>query len=374
MSFFWRRDLFVCVWFTLTQAQDCKFPPPVKNANIFPTSTKDGAQADYFCDPGFYTFDLTSIICFQGEWRNSILRSQTWLIVPLSEVEGKLFLPTCTKPIAGEVHTQNKWFYNIVIESYLKSKSCKLKSTSIRSGCGNPPLLTNGAHVAENPPNFKHVLGAKITYVCVDGFYLNAPEGAENICLGGNRWSLNQTASESFPICEPVCKHPPKARNATVRVFPTTEQSIAQYVCDEGLSTNDITTFTCSRDGIIASWNITQVPECNVSETGCGNPPFIKHGYAEQSPPFNEGDVVTYRCFHGYELIVVDSSQIICRGSWITASGSRKFPYCRPGMKTYINLRAKCEIHGINGDITSIHTSVQILGFYTTYATGVINV
>ena len=70
------------------------------------------------------------------------------------------------------------------------------------AGCGNPPLLINGAYKAESEPNQEHYIHDTITYFCISGYYLNAPAGAKSTCLAGNRWSLNESAS-NFPICEP---------------------------------------------------------------------------------------------------------------------------------------------------------------------------
>ncbi|XP_076821161.1 complement receptor type 2-like [Clavelina lepadiformis] len=279
---------------------NCNNPPSVANASIFPTSTREESQARYFCDPGYYTSDVTLIQCIHGEWIS--LEEQSWSLVS----QFKLILPNCTEPT---------------------------------DGCGSPPLLINGAFERSIYRTFnwrtqsqliqKYDTYNKITYFCIDGYYLNAPAGSVSTCLAGNRWSLNKSAS-NFPMCEPDCGNPSKATNATMRVFSTTEGSVAHYICDEGLSTNDVTTSTCRRNGNVVLWDLVQLPRCTIPMHGCGNPPLINNGFVVRPPPYNEGDAVTYDCFPGYELIATDGFYLLCRQDlWINMRESRNFPFCR---------------------------------------------
>ena len=78
----------------------------------------------------------------------------------------------------------------------------KVKQEFILKGCGNPPLLINGAYESERQINHVNEVDQTITYSCVDGFQLLAPLGKKSICLIGNKWSLEKSASD-FPRCEP---------------------------------------------------------------------------------------------------------------------------------------------------------------------------
>ncbi|CAK8686676.1 unnamed protein product [Clavelina lepadiformis] len=248
----------------------CDNPPSTINANIFPISTREFSQARFFCDPGVFTSNATLIYCIGGEWK------------------------------------------------------------SAPEGCGNPPLLINGAYEAESEHNQEHYIHENITYFCISEYYLNAPTGTKSTCLTGNRWSLNESTS-NFPICEPNCGYPPQATNATIRVFSTIEGSVAHYNCDEGLSTTDVTTSTCRRNGNVVLWDLVQLPLCTIPENGCGNPPMINNGYAVRLPPDNEGDIVKYDCIQGYELVASSGSYVVCRqNEWINESKCPIFPFCRP--------------------------------------------
>ncbi|XP_076821227.1 sushi, von Willebrand factor type A, EGF and pentraxin domain-containing protein 1-like isoform X2 [Clavelina lepadiformis] len=268
----------------------CDNPPSTTNASIFPISTREFSQARFFCDPGLFTSNATLIYCIGGEWKIAPERFHSF------EPQGNLTLPICIEP---------------------------------SEGCGNPPLLINGAYEAVSEPNQVHYIHETITYFCISGYYLNAPAGSKSTCLAGNRWSLNESAS-SFPICEPDCGNPPQATNATVRVFSTIEGSIAHYICDEGLSTNDVTTSTCRRNGNVVSWDLVQLPLCRIPENGCGNPPMINNGFAVSIPPYKEGNIVTYDCFQGYELVAPGGSYVVCRqNEWINELESPMLPFCR---------------------------------------------
>ncbi|CAK8686673.1 unnamed protein product [Clavelina lepadiformis] len=278
----------------------CNNPPSVANASIFPTTTREGSQARYFCDPGYYTSDVTLIQCIRGEWIS--LEEQPSSL--LSQYE--LIFPTCIEPT---------------------------------DGCGSPPLLINSiiepngdrksAWSIRTAQIQKYDIDDKIIYSCIDGYYLNAPAGPVSTCLVGNRWSLNESAS-NFPICVPDCGNPPQATNATIRVFSTIEGSVAHYICNEGLSTNDVTTATCRRNGNFVSWDLVQLPQCTNPENGCGNPPMINNGYAVRLPPYKESDIVTYDCFQGYELVAPGGSYVVCRqNKWANDSESPMFPFCR---------------------------------------------
>ncbi|CAK8686677.1 unnamed protein product [Clavelina lepadiformis] len=299
------KDTFTCTpsgWigeFSFCQ-MNCNNPPSVANARIFPTSTKEGSQARYFCDPGYYTSDVTLIQCIRGEWIS--LEEQPSSL--LSQFE--LIFPTCIEPT---------------------------------DGCGSPPLLFNGViepnRDGKSSWNIftaqiqKHDIDDEIIYSCIHRYYLNAPAGPVSTCLVGNRWSLNESAS-NFPICVPDCGKPPQATNAAIRVFSTIEGSVAHYICNEGLSTNDVTTSTCRRNGNVVSWDLVQLPQCTNPENGCGNPPMINNGYAMRLPPYKEGDIVTYDCFQDYELVAPGGSYVVCRqNEWANDTESPLFPYCR---------------------------------------------
>ncbi|XP_076821639.1 sushi, von Willebrand factor type A, EGF and pentraxin domain-containing protein 1-like isoform X1 [Clavelina lepadiformis] len=268
----------------------CDNLPSATNASIFPISTREFSQARVFCDPGLFTLDVATLIyCIRGEWKSAPEPFHPFVY------QDDLTLPIC-------------------IES--------------EEGCGNPPLIINGAYEAAKKPNREHYIHETITYFCISGYYLNAPAGARSTCLAGNRWSLNESAS-NFPICEPICGYPPEAMNATVRVFSTTEGSIAHYICDEGLSTNDVTTSTCRRNGNIVSWDLVQLPRCTIPENGCGNPPMIRNGFVVRLPPYKEGDIVTYNCFQYYELDAPGGFHFVCRqNEWINESESPMRPFC----------------------------------------------
>ncbi|CAK8686669.1 unnamed protein product [Clavelina lepadiformis] len=276
---------------------NCNNPPSVANASIFPTSTREGSQARYFCDPGYYTSDATLIHCIHGKWI-SLEEHSSWSFASQFE----LIFPNCIEPT---------------------------------DGCGSPPLLINGAiersmhgiihRKTQRQLIQKYDTYDKITYSCIDRFYLKAPAGSVSTCLAGNRWSLNESAS-NFPMCEPDCGNLPPAANATMRVFSTTEGSVAHYICDEGLSTNDVTTSTCRRNGL---WDLVQLPRCRISKNGCGNPPMINNGFVMSIPPYKEGDAVTYGCFQGYELVAPGGSNVVCRqNEWVNESESPMLCFC----------------------------------------------
>ncbi|CAK8686681.1 unnamed protein product [Clavelina lepadiformis] len=301
MSSNWRTYSFLLILVSShTKAQDCNNPPSVANASIFPTSTREGSQARYFCDPGYYTSDVTLIQCIRGEWIS--LEEQPSSLVSQYE----LIFPTCIEPT---------------------------------DGCGSPPLLINSiiepngdrksAWSIRTAQIQKYDIDDKIIYSCIGGYYLNAPAGAVSTCLVRNRWSLNESAS-NFPICVPDCGNPPQATNATIRVFSTIEGSVAHYICNEGLSTNDVTTSTCRRNGNVVSWDLVQLPRCTNPENGCGNPPMINNAYAMRIHPYKEGDIVTYHCFQDYELDAPSGFHVVCRqNKWINESELPILPFCR---------------------------------------------
>ncbi|XP_076816391.1 sushi, von Willebrand factor type A, EGF and pentraxin domain-containing protein 1-like isoform X1 [Clavelina lepadiformis] len=292
MPCLWKIHLFLLLWTSVAKSQDCNNPPSVGNTTIFTSSTVEYSLARYICNPGLYTLNFTSIVCFLGKWRSF----DDGLPFPPDDLsESSLLIPpTCVKPAEG---------------------------------CGNPPLLINGAYESERQINHVHEVDQTITYSCVDGFQLWAPVGEKSICLIGNKWSLETSA---FPRCEPDCGNPPQAANATIRVSSTTEGSVAHYICNQGLSTSDMTTSTCRRKGNKVYWDLNKLPLCRFPEQGCGNPPTIQNGYLLNIPSSNEGDILTYTCYDGYGLIDPDGPNVICRSSWITESGSKIFPKCRP--------------------------------------------
>ncbi|XP_076821175.1 uncharacterized protein LOC143467659 [Clavelina lepadiformis] len=57
---------------------------------------------------------------------------------------------------------------------------------------------------------------------------------------------------------------------------------------------------------------------------------MINNGFAVKHPPYNEGDAVTYDCFHGYELVDPGGFFVVCRqNEWTNESESQNFPFCR---------------------------------------------
>ncbi|CAK8686684.1 unnamed protein product [Clavelina lepadiformis] len=260
----------------------CNNAPSVAHAGRSPISKREDSQARYLCDPGYYTSNLTLIQCIQREWI-SLRETSEYLVSQF-----KLILPAS-------------------IES--------------ADGCGNTPLLINGAHKGENKFYQKHAFDDKIIYSCIDGFYLNAPSGAESTCLAGNRWSLNESAS-NFPICEPG--------------------SVAHYICYEGFSTIDIKTSTCRRNGTVVSWDLIQLPRCRIPENVCLSLPTTLNQAGtllvdetlrnKDGISFFNGVEHGFGCQPGYRL-VRDATLTCVEGNWNWTVNGRpaKAPLCYRG-------------------------------------------
>ncbi|XP_076818107.1 uncharacterized protein LOC143463502 [Clavelina lepadiformis] len=169
-------------------------------------------------------------------------------------------------------------------------------------GCGNPPLLVNGGFSADvgvvTQPNEPFPLDTQIEYFCIDGFKLDDPDGFTSTCLQDNRWSLIQSSPE-FPRCQSDdCGSLPEAKNSVIIATSTTEGSVANYVCDPGYFTNDVTETTCRRSGYFTLfWDLEVIPICSLAVTGCGNPPRLKGGVAVgKRGTYIEGDIAWYMC------------------------------------------------------------------------------
>ncbi|CAK8679905.1 unnamed protein product [Clavelina lepadiformis] len=263
----WKTWILILSYFSpCVQPQPCHPPRQVPRATfIGPYHSPSGYQAHYYCDTGLIPDDAKASHVFCEE-RILSSRSHERSSVTCCQTSGNF---SCVEPSFG---------------------------------CGNPALITNGgfsAHLFLSfASNGAFMPDIEIEYFCTYGFKLDAPAGHTSTCLQGNRWSLNRSSSD-FPRCQPDdCGEPPAALNATIIVTSTTENSVARYVCDPGLFTNDVTATTCRRSGYFTLfWDLKVVPTCSVPETGCGNPPKALAGPAVgKVGSYLKGETVTYTC------------------------------------------------------------------------------
>ncbi|XP_076816606.1 CUB and sushi domain-containing protein 3-like [Clavelina lepadiformis] len=275
----------------------CEIAPYVPNATFVSSQTPSDIYRGYYqCDPGLSADNptKTDLFCLDQYYYNGshALLGRFW------NPDNPVLYFTCAAP---------------------------------SDGCGNPPLLTNGGfETSILGQNWPFEVTSAIKYFCLDGFELDAPAGEFSVCRQGNKWSLNEN-SWNFPRCQPDCGPPPVSKNAATFVTSTIQGSVAYYVCDPGLATSDVTNTTCRKDGDYSvSWNPRNPPKCRIPVKGCGNPPIPKHGSVLQEPPYYKGDIATYKCDHGFQLIRHDQNTNTCEGGnvWSLKSDHENFPIC----------------------------------------------
>uniref|UniRef100_H0XZP6 Complement receptor type 2 n=1 Tax=Otolemur garnettii TaxID=30611 RepID=H0XZP6_OTOGA len=167
-------------------------------------------------------------------------------------------------------------------------------------------------------------LGAKVSFVCDEGFRLKGNSVSHCILAG-----LKSLWNSSVPVCEQIfCPDPPAIPHGRHTVTPLGNIPYGKevsYICDShsdrGVAFNLIgaSTIRCTSDSQGNGIWSSPAPRCELSiPVACPHPPEIQNAHLIERhvPPYLPGMTVSYICHHGY--LLVGKAFIFCtdQGTW----------------------------------------------------------
>ncbi|KAK2498562.1 hypothetical protein MC885_012979, partial [Smutsia gigantea] len=248
----------------------CQPPPDILHGKHTPSNSDDfspGQEVLYSCEPGYELRGAAALRCTpQGDWSSPA--------------------PQCAV------------------------KSC----TDFLEQLPNGRVLS--------PLNLQ--LGAKVTFVCDEGFRLKGSSASHCVLVG-----MKSLWNSSVPVCEQIlCPNPPAILNGKhtgkpQEVFPFGKE--VTYTCDphpdRGMTFTLLgeSTLRCTSDSQGTGVWSGLAPRCELSgPVACPPPPKIHNGrlIRGHAAPYLPGMTVTYTCDPGY--LLVGKAFIFCtyQGTW----------------------------------------------------------
>lgn len=135
----------------------------------------------------------------------------------------------------------------------------------------------------------EYIYGDVITFGCDTGFEVSG--ALKSQCQLNGVWSVAGTT------CTPVrCSEPAGIEHAVFGKSPMTYRSTLQISCAAGYDLIGESELTCGADAL---WE-EAFPKCVL--LACGSPPSVPNAVIE-GDSFKQGDIITYKCRSGYELV-----------------------------------------------------------------------
>ncbi|XP_012494251.1 PREDICTED: complement receptor type 1 [Propithecus coquereli] len=248
----------------------CQPPPEIPHGEQSPSNKHDflpGEEVFYSCEPGFDLTGAAFLRCTpQGDWSPGA--------------------PTCTV------------------------KSCDDFLDQLPNGRVLVPL--------------NHQLGAKVSFVCNEGFRLKGSSASHCVLAG-----MNGLWNSSVPVCEQIfCPNPPAILHGRHTGTPLGDIPYGEeisYTCDPHPDTGvtfdliGASTIRCTSDSRGNGIWSSPAPRCELSvPAACPQPPKIQNGrlIGQRASPYLPGMIVGYACDRGY--LLVGRAFIFCtdRGTW----------------------------------------------------------
>lgn len=168
------------------------------------------------------------------------------------------------------------------------------------------PAPDNPAGGTYNPVKDEYTYQEAVTFTCNRGLHISGESTAS--CTRDGTWS------RSFPSCIAVnCEDPGQIENGgrtSGFAGPYTLNSAVSYQCDRNFVMNGSSTITCTANN---KWS-SEIPKCLT--VSCGDPGDVRN--AERSGlKFTFGSRVTYRCHDGYKITSsIDYKICQADGTW----------------------------------------------------------
>ncbi|XP_078686191.1 IgGFc-binding protein-like isoform X4 [Branchiostoma floridae x Branchiostoma belcheri] len=261
----------------------------------------------FTCDPGYELAPggASSAMC---------LADQTWSAdVPTCQ---RVECPYRMAPVNGDQSSDGPYYYGDVVTYSCDpgyelvgptSATCQSDEswsadvpTCQRVECPTRMAPVNGAQAPQGPYYYEDV----VTYSCDTGYEL---VGASSVtCQADTTWSA------PVPTCERVeCPYRMAPANGDQSSDgPYYYGDVVTYSCDPGYELVGPTSATCQSD---ESWS-ADVPTCQRVECPYRMAPV--NGDQSSDGPYYYGDVVTYSCDPGYELVGPTSATCQSDESW----------------------------------------------------------
>ncbi|XP_036090350.1 complement receptor type 1 [Rousettus aegyptiacus] len=154
-------------------------------------------------------------------------------------------------------------------------------------------------------------LGAKVSFVCDEGFHLKGSSTSYCILVG-----MKSLWNNSVPVCEQIfCPNPPAILNGSHTGTSLGDIPYGKeitYTCDphpdKGMTFNLIgdSTIHCTSDSQGNGFWSGPAPHCELSgPAACSHPPKIRNGHhiGRHTSPYLPGMTVSYACDPGYLLV-----------------------------------------------------------------------
>jgi len=281
---------------------ECDKPADIiSNGRMIGSSYTYGASIEYKCDDGYVLDGLILRTCnASGMWDNTI---------PICE---RVKCPQPVNPLNGYAEGYNFRFkenltyscrpgYNLVGTNVRQCQANKtwsgLEPTCIAIECQHPGNITNGNILLEG---LHYIQFAR--YQCKSGYQLQGADRRE--CYLNGRWS------DAEPMCvKVVCETLPVIVHGIALNDQVNAGSTLEFSCDEGYRIVDQQKLTCTQFGNFSG----ETPNCQ--KVFCPKPALILNGNLE-ARDIGFGDVVTYRCDLGYELIGQTKQSCLDSGQW----------------------------------------------------------
>ncbi|XP_036128208.1 complement receptor type 1-like isoform X3 [Molossus molossus] len=220
-----------------------------------------------------------------------------------------------------------------------------------------PNHLLNGHVVA--PPNLQ--LGAKVSFVCDEGYRLNGK--SSSLCVSeGMRVLWNN----KFPVCERIsCDPPPSISNGRPSYYsePVPLKTVVRYSCSVNFRIiGEKTLFCTTKDHVRGIWDKAP-PKCEHFNRFISCPePRVAGGHKDKisRPPYRHGDAVTFTCNANFTM--KGNKTVWCQANreW----GPTPVPICES------DFPLECPLPPMipNGHHTGKNVDLFVPGLFVTYS------
>ncbi|KAL3883136.1 hypothetical protein ACJMK2_029429 [Sinanodonta woodiana] len=227
---------------SLPCVRECTNPPLVTNGTANTSYGLEGSSVAYVCDDGYDSVGAIMSTCTaSGKWTtpsSSCIRECTnspsvtnGTANTSSALEGSSVAYVCDDGYDSDA---------AIMSTCTESGDWTPPSSSCLIECTNPPLVTNGT------ANTSSALeGSSVAYVCDDGYDSDAT--IMSTCTASGDWT------PPSPSCLRECTNPPSPfGNATPKATSALAGQAIVYMCNDGLSSVNVTELMCLEDG---SWS-----------------------------------------------------------------------------------------------------------------------